>query len=392
MISRPEYTAAVRLGLKRAPVVGLLGPRQAGKTTLARTIVKPSDLNYFDLESPESLARLKEPMTALKNLRGTVVIDEVQRMPELFSLLRVLADRRPRRARFLILGSASPDLIRHASESLAGRIETIHLAPLSLREVGPKRADALWTRGGFPPSLLARTQADSLVWRMKLIETILERDLPLLGFRIPAATLRKFWTMLAHYHGQVWNAAEVARSMDVREPVVRHYLDILSGLYLVRQLQPWHANIAKRQVKSPKIYFRDSGLLHALLDIRTEHALLMHPKIGASWEGFMTEEILKATQPEQAYFWATHQGAELDLLLFRKGKRYGAEVKRTDAPRVTPSMRIALADLDLEKLLVFYPGDTAYDLDDRIRVIPSTTISNAKALDECFRPRRKKSV
>lgn len=387
MISRPEYEKAVRRGLKRSAIVALLGPRQAGKTTLARMFVKPGDLNYFDLESPESLARLSEPMTALKDLKGTIVLDEIQRVPELFSLLRVLSDRRPRRAKFLILGSASPELIRHASESLAGRIETIHLAPLSLREVGERRANALWLRGGFPPSLLARSQTDSFAWRIKLIETILERDLPLLGFRIPAHTLRRFWAMLAHYHGQVWNASELARSMGVREPTVRHYLDILSGLYLVRQLQPWHENMRKRQVKAPKIYFRDSGLLHALLDISMERDLQIHPKIGASWEGFIIEEILKVLSPEQAYFWATHQGAELDLLLFLRGKRYGVEVKRADAPRVTPSMRNALADLKLEKLLVFYPGDTAYDLDRRIRVLPWKTILDSAKFAAAFRGR-----
>jgi predicted AAA+ superfamily ATPase len=366
MIKRPQVLSQIRRGLSRSRVVAFIGPRQCGKTTLARQIVRADSLNYFDLEDPASLARLAEPMLALADLRGVVVIDEVQRRPDLFPVLRVLADRKPLPARFLILGSASPELLRQSSESLAGRLETIPLSGFSLAEVGAKAVERHWLRGGFPLSYLARSQADSLHWRRQFIQTFLERDLPQLGITIPASALLRFWTMLAHYHGQRWNAAEPARSLGVSEPTVRRYLDLLTGLFMVRQLPPWHENLKKRQVKAPKIYFRDSGALHQLLGIRTERELLAHPKCGASWEGYAIEETLKAVQPDEAYFWATHTGAELDLLLFKGGRRLGVEVKRADAPTLTPSMRIVLDDLRLDHLTVLYPGAVSYTLAERV--------------------------
>lgn len=309
-------------------------------------------------------------MTALAPLRGTIVIDEIQRRPDLFPVLRVLADRRPLPARFLILGSASPDLLRQSSESLAGRLETITLRGFSLDELGAERVARLWRRGGFPPSYLARTEQDSFSWRRNFVQTFLERDLPQLGVAIPAPTLLRFWTMLAHYHGNVWNAAEPARSLAVSEPTVRRYLDLLSGVFMVRQLQPWFENIGKRQVKSPKIYLRDSGILHHLLGVATEREILSHPKAGASWEGYVIEQVLGIVEPDEAYFWATHQGAELDLLLMKGGKRFGVEVKRQDAPTLTSSMRIAFEDLNLEHLTVIYPGARAYPLGRRVTVLP----------------------
>jgi hypothetical protein len=370
MIERDRWLSEVRAALKRSRVVALLGPRQVGKTTLARQIVPADSNRYFDLENPVSLARLDEPMTALAPMRGTVVIDEVQRRPDLFPVLRVLADRRPLPARFLLLGSASPDLLRQSSESLAGRIETITLDGFSLEELGDGTLRRLWRRGGFPPSYLARSERSSFLWRREFIRTYLERDLPQLGVTVPAATLLRFWTMLAHYHGGIWNAAEAARSLGVSEPTARRYRDLLAGFYLVRQLQPWHENLKKRQVKAPKIYLRDSGLLHALLGLGSESEIQSHPKLGASWEGFALQQTLHAVRPEAAYFWGTHSGAELDLLLMVRGKRYGVELKSQDAPRLTPSMRTALDDLGLEHLTVLYPGETRYDLERRVTVAP----------------------
>jgi uncharacterized protein len=375
MIQRPELLARVRAALRRSRVVALVGPRQSGKTTLARILVPGDSAHYLDLEDPASLARLTEPMTALAGLKGIVVIDEVQRRPDLFPVLRVLADRKPLPARFLVLGSASPALLRQSSESLAGRLEIIEIAGFSLAEVGAAALDQHWLRGGFPLSFTARTQADSALWRRQFVRTFLERDLPQLGINIPAEALRRFWTMLAHFHGQIWSAADPARSLGVSEPAVRRYLDLLTGVYMVRQLKPWHQNLGKRQVKAPKVYVRDTGLLHALLGIDTAHELLAHPKSGASWEGYAVEEMLKAVQPEESYFWATHQGAELDLLLFRRGRRFGVEIKRADAPVVTPSMRIALHDLKLEHLTVLYPGSRRYALAERITVVPIAAVA-----------------
>lgn len=302
------------------------------------------------------------------------MIDEVQRRPELFPLLRVLADRRPAPSRFLILGSASPDLLRQSSETLAGRIETVPLEGFRLADLGARSVSRHWLRGGMPLAYTARSDADSLIWRRQFVQTFLERDVPLLGIQIPAMALQRFWNMLAHYHGQIWNAAELARALAVNESTVRRYLDLLTGLFMVRQLPPWFENLGKRQVKSPKIYLRDSGLLHALLGIGQQRDLELHPKIGASWEGYAIEEVLKALAPDEAYFWATHSGAELDLLLFKKGKRIGIECKRQDAPTLTPSMRTALVDLKLNELIVVYPGTRAYPLGPRVRVVPLTEL------------------
>lgn len=387
MINRPSLFEVVNRALRRSRVVALVGPRQCGKTTLARQIVAPDSANYFDLEDPISLARLAEPMTALSHLRGVVVIDEVQRRPDLFPILRVLADRKPLAARFLVLGSASPELLRQSSESLAGRIETISLSGFSLAEVGVRALERHWLRGAFPRAFLSRSNTDSLTWRRNFIQTFLESDLPQFGIRIPAPALLRFWTMLAHYHGNIWNAAEPARSIGVSEPTVRRYLDVLTGLFMVRQLQPWHENLKKRQVKAPKIYVRDSGLLHQLLGIATERDLYMHPKYGASWEGYAIEETLKAVQPDEAYFWATHQGAELDLMLIVNGRKLGVEVKRMDAPTLTPSMRIALEDLKLDQLVVLYPGKKQYALNDKVTVMPLSVIGE-EGIDVIF-PRRR---
>lgn len=389
MIERREWLAKIRRALARSRVVALVGPRQCGKTTLARDIVAADSPLYFDLEDPTSLARLSEPMTALAPLRGIVVIDEVQRRPELFSVLRVLADRRPVRARFLVLGSAEPELLRQASESLAGRIETLALGGFALDEVGMPLLDKHWRRGGFPRSFLARSESDSVTWRRQMIQTFLERDVPQLGVTIPAVTLRRFWTMVAHYHGGIWNNAEPARSLGVSEPTVRRYLDLLTGLYMLRQLPPWHENLAKRQVKSPKVYVRDSGILHELLGIHSQADLLGHPKLGSSFEGYAIEQTLHVVQPDEAYFWATHQGAELDLLLFKNGKRIGVEVKRQDAPVLSASMRIAINDLKLNRLVVLHPGSAAYSLDHNVEALPLTKLSSIESSIVARSSRRK---
>jgi len=382
MIDRNELLASIQKALKRSRVVALLGPRQAGKTTLARTFVPPDSPNYFDLENPESLARLDQPSLALEPLKGLVVIDEIQRRPDLFPILRVLADREPLPARFLILGSASPAMMKHSSESLAGRLETIAVAGFSLSEVGVASLTRHWLRGGFPRSFLAESEEDSIAWRRNFIQTIVERDLPALGVEAPAPLLLRFWTMLAHYHGQIWNAADPARSLGLGETTVRRYLDFLTGLYMVRQLPSWHANLKKRQVKSPKIFFRDTGLLHQLLGLRTEQDLLTHPRSGASWEGYAVEEILRAQAPEEAYFWATHNDAEIDLILVREGRHYGVECKRVDAPRLRPSLRIALKDLALEHIWVVYPGEKRYALADHITAVPLVEFLRADPLSD----------
>lgn len=383
MIERAALQHAVQQALARSRVVALIGPRQCGKTTLARRFVAPDSANYFDLEDPVSLVRLEQPMTALSGLTGLVVIDEIQRRPELFPVLRVLCDRDPLPARFLVLGSASPMLLRQSAESLAGRIEIITMAGFSLAEVGAEAQARHWQRGGFPLAFLAASDEDSLAWRRNFIQTFLERDLPQLGRAISAASFYRFWSMLAHYHGQVWNAAEAARALVVNESTTRRYLDLLEGVFMVRQLAPWYANLGKRQVKSPKIYLRDTGLLHQLLGIRTDQELLLHPRSGASWEGYVIEEVIKAVAPDEVYFWATHAGAELDLLLIKNGRRLGVECKRMDAPRLTSSMRIALDDLALDHLTVIYPGDRPYPLADRVSVVPLTAIATtgAQALD-----------
>jgi predicted AAA+ superfamily ATPase len=376
MVKRENLVRQVRSALRRSRAVALIGPRQCGKTTLARQLVSAESPNYLDLEDPSSIVRLDEPMTALRSLKGLVVIDEVQRRPDLFPVLRVLADRKPLPARFLVLGSASPELLRQSSETLAGRIETIAMSGFSMSEAGRGAHKRHWLRGGFPPSFLARTEADSLAWRKNFIQTFLERDLPQWGIGTPSSALLRFWTMLAHYHGQVWNAAEPARSLGVSEPTIRRYLDILSGVFMARQLLPWHANLKKRQVKAPKIYFRDTGLLHYLLGIRSEKDLLGHPKSGASWEGYVIEETIKAIEPEESYYWATHGGAEIDLVLVKEGRLLGVECKRMDAPRMTPSMVTAREDLKLEQIAVVYPGTKRYSLGERVTAVPLEAVSD----------------
>ena len=370
MIARAADLALIRAALRRSRVVALIGPRQCGKTTLARRFLSPDSLNYFDLEDPASLARLSEPDTVLRPLRKLVVIDEIQHRPDLFSLLRVLADRRPLPARFLILGSASPALLKQSSETLAGRLETVPLEGFRLADLGARAQGRHWLRGGFPLSYIARTEMDSFSWRRQFLQTFLERDMPQLGITIPAAALRRFWTMIAHCHGQVWNAAELARALAIGESTVRRYLDLMAGVFMVRQLHPWFENLGKRQVKAPKVYVRDSGLLHTLLGIARQRDLELHPKVGASWEGYAVEEVLKSFRPDEAYYWATHNGAELDLLLLKNGRRIGVECKRADAPRLTPSMRTALADLRLDHLHVLYPGSRKYGLARNVTVSP----------------------
>jgi len=386
MITRQSIFTTLQSALARSRVVVLAGPRQCGKTTLARELLAEDSVNYFDLEDPTSLARLEEPITALSPLQGLVVIDEVQRRPDLFPILRVLADRRDNPARFLILGSASGDLLRQTSESLAGRLERVTLGGFSLPELGTDTEQQLWQRGGFPLSWLAANDPDSAAWRKNFIQTLLERDFPQWGVRVPAVALRRFWTMLAHYHGQTWNASEPARALGVSESTTRRHLDLLTDAFMIRQLQPYHANLRKRQVKAPKIYLRDSGLLHSLLGIDSLKTLLTHPKVGASWEGFVIEQVLATEPHDEAFFWATHQGAEIDLLLRRGDALFGIECKRTDTPRLTPSIRNALDDLGLQRVLVLYPGTKRFPIADRVEAVPLQTIANGKTLFADNRP------
>ena len=362
---------AVKERLRRSPVVAIVGPRQCGKTTLARQLVAADSACYFDLEDPVSLARLDQPHTALQGLAGTVVIDEVQRRPDLFPILRVLVDREEARARFLVLGSAGPDLLRQSAESLAGRIEYLELTGLQTAEVGAGGHDRLWLRGGFPRSYLAASDRDSMAWRQAFARSFVERDLPQFGADLPAPAIMRLLTMLAHYHGQILNVGQTASALQVSQATVRRYLDLFEQLFVIRQLPPWHENLSKRQVKRPKLYLRDSGLYHYLTGVTTMDDLHVDPRIGASWEGFVLEKLLFETAPEQAYFWATHNGAELDLLLLTGGKRVGVEIKRVDAPRRTRSMVTALTDLSLDALFVVYPGRTRYALDDRITALPA---------------------
>jgi predicted AAA+ superfamily ATPase len=374
MIRRAALEERIRLALGRSRIVVMTGPRQSGKTTLARRFVPADSASYFDLEDPISLARLEEPMTAMSGLTGIVAIDEIQRRPDLFPVLRVLADRDDSKVRFLILGSASGALLRQSSESLAGRAEFISITPFRLPEIGLRMEKKHWHRGGFPRSFLARDDESSSAWRKGFIRAFLERDLPQLGVRVPFPAMHRFWSMLAHYHGQIWQASDPAKTLGVSEPTVRRYLDILTESFMIRQLPPWHENLGKRQVKSPKLYFSDSGLLHEMLGIRTLDDLLKHPRCGASWEGYALEEVIARTEPEEVYFWATHNGAELDLLAIRQGRRLGFEFKRSDAPRMTPSMRVALEDLKLDSLTVVYPGREEYRLAESIRVLPLKAI------------------
>ncbi len=358
----------------------MVGPRQCGKTTLARELLSEDSVNYFDLEDPASLARLDEPMTALAPLQGLVVIDEVQRRPDLFPVLRVLADRKKLSARFLILGSASGELLRQTSESLAGRMERMTIGGFSLQELGAETEQRLWLRGGLPLAYLAASEDDSISWRKNFIQALLERDLPQWGVRVPAVALQRFWIMLAHYHGQTWNAAEPARALGVSESTTRRHLDLLTDAFMIRQLQPYLANLRKRQVKAPKIYVRDSGLLHQLLGIDSLKTLLTNPKVGASWEGFVIEQVLSSVPHDEAFFWATHQGAEIDLILRRGQALYGIECKRTDIPRVTPSIRIALNDLGLTRVYVVYPGMKRFPISEQVEAMPMHMVAKGMNL------------
>ena len=375
MIQRPHVVDRITKTFKIHSVAALLGPRQCGKTTLARMLAEHEPCTYFDIEDPVAIQQLSAPMRVLEDLSDLVIIDEVQRRPDLFELLRVLADRPNNPARFLLLGSASLELVKGVSESLAGRIGFIDLSGFDLREVGSDKCKGLWNRGGFPRSFLAADEPSSMAWREDFIRTFLERDIPQLGISIPAETLRRFWTMIAHYHGQVWNAAQFARSLGTSEITVRRYLDILSGAYMVRILPPWFENIRKRQVKAPKIYIRDTGILHALLQLRSMEDLRSHPKLGASWEGFALEQVIGILESRDAYFWATHAGAELDLMITVGGRRHGFEFKYADAPGTSRSMHSAIHDLSLEHLWVIYPGRQEYTLADAISVIPLDSLT-----------------
>lgn len=376
MIGRPGYAERLRGALGRSPVVLLVGPRQCGKSTLARGLDATGPVHFFDLEDPSAAAALAQPMTTLRSLRGLVVLDEAPRHPELFPVLRVLADRPDVPARFLVLGSASPELSRQSAESLAGRVEIVELRGFDLAEVGTGAHDGLWVRGGFPRSFLAASDADSYRWRQNFLSTFLERDLGVLGFGMAPATMRRFWTMLSHYHGQIWNGAEIAASMGVSPHTTRKYLDALEQTFMVRVLQPWHENLGKRLVKSPKIYLRDSGLFHALQGVADHSQLITHPKVGASWEGFVLEEVLRVFQPDHAWFHAVHAGSELDLFFLHRGQRVGVEIKRQDAPRVTKSIRVVQQDLRLDRLLVVYPGTRRYALDEGIECVPWTELGS----------------
>jgi predicted AAA+ superfamily ATPase len=379
LLERTRHLEAVRGLLGTNPVVAILGPRQVGKSTLARIVAadwKRGTVSHFDLESDADLRRLAEPSHALSGLRGLVIIDEIQRRPDLFPTLRVLADRPNKPARFLVLGSASPHLLKQTSETLAGRIAFHELSGFTIDEIGPRNLRRLWLRGGFPRSYTARSSPESAAWRRNFIRTFLERDLPQLDVRTPANALHRFWSMLAHVHGQTLNWSELGRSMGVADTTVRSYLDILDGALVVTTLKPWHENISKRQVKSPKVYVRDSGLLHSLLDIETLDHLEGHPKVGASWEGFVILQITRqlGARPDQCFYWATHAGAELDFLVVDGPRRRGFEVKLTDAPSVTTSMRIALTDLQLDAIDVIHGGGNTYPLGERVRAIAATRI------------------
>lgn len=369
-MKRPYYLKSIGHHLETHPAVALLGPRQCGKATLARDCANHFPIvNYFDLENPRDLAKLDDPLLALENLQGLIVIDEIQRRPDLFPVLRVLIDKADTKQKYLILGSASRDLIRQSSETLAGRIAYIELTPFILSET--KESKRLWLRGGFPLSYLATSESTSFEWREFYVATFLERDIPALGFQIPPQMLRRFWMMLAHYHGQIFNASEIGKSLGISGATVRRYLNILTGTFMIRELIPWWENISKRQIKSPKIYFRDSGLLHVLLGLENWSELQNHPKLGASWEGYALEQVIDFhhAKSENVYFWGTQGGAELDLFMMEKGKRLGFEFKYASAPRLTPSMKSAVEDLNLDQLTIIYPGEENYLLTKTIKVM-----------------------
>ncbi len=380
LIPRTYHVSQIMSRMEQNPVVAIIGARQVGKTTITHeiaTLIK-MPIHRFDLEDPEDLARLNEPKLALKDLTGLVIIDEIQRKPELFPLLRVLADRDDKAAQFLILGSASPKLLKQSSESLAGRISYYSLNGFAVDEIDSKDELKLWIRGGFPRSYLASSEKESFAWRKDFIRTFLERDIPQLGFHIPAMTLHRFWNMLAHYHGQIWNGSELGRAFGMSHASVKRYVDLLTDALVVWQLKPWYQNMSKRQVKAPKVYIRDSGILHGLLGIESFLALEKHPKIGASWEGFVLSELLHQlkVEPSEAYFWATHAGAELDLLVFINGQPIGFEIKRTTSPKMTPSINNSLTDLKLDRLFVIHAGDHEFQIHEKVNAIPMASIQN----------------
>ncbi|OGS21001.1 MAG: hypothetical protein A3J83_06085 [Elusimicrobia bacterium RIFOXYA2_FULL_40_6] len=369
-IERPRLLNEIKQSLKKNPITALLGPRQCGKTTMARLIAKGMESVYLDLENPVDEAKLQNPQMFFDSTEGIIVLDEIQRKPDIMPILRVYADKTPLKLKFLLLGSASPDLVKKSSESLAGRVHFIEMSGFSEFETGAAKMNKLWLRGGFPKSFLAKNDEESRDWRHDFIKTFLERDIFQLGINIPSGVLHRFWSMIAHYHGQIWNASEIGNSMGVSHITARKYIDVLSGAFMARQLMPFYENIGKRIVKSPKIYVRDSGILHALLNIFSYKVLLGHPKLGASWEGFALEQVLKKFGDRDVYFWSTYTGAELDLLLIRDGKRYGFEFKCSDAPTMTKSMQMALKDLNLRYLWIVYPGKDKYKLSANCECIP----------------------
>lgn len=373
---RPEYEAEISHSMAANPITAILGPRQCGKTTIARKLAADNPSVFFDLEDPDDFELLKNSAKQiLSQQTGLIVIDEVQRLPELFPLLRVMADQQNADRKFLLLGSASPELMRNSSETLAGRIGFVDLTGFRLDEVGIENLSALWLRGGFPRSYLADDDQQSYQWRQDFIRTFLERDLNLLGFNLSAPMMRRFWMMLAHYHGQIWKASEFARSLGVSEPTVKSWLDILTGAYMVRQIQPWFENLQKRQVKAPKIFIRDSGLLHALLSL-PDHEIQTNPKLGASWEGFTIEQIINRLKSRDYYYWRTHAGLELDLMVLKNGKRLGFEIKYSETPKVTRSMHQIIDDLKLDQFYIVYQGKHRLALEEKIQLLPVNGIVN----------------
>jgi len=381
MVPRPELLERIERAFQVTPIVTLLGPRQCGKTTIARMIAQKNGAAIFDLEDQADNAALANPKLALSSKHGLIIIDEIQHRPELFPALRVLVDRPDNAARFLLLGSASPMLVRGVSETLAGRTSFVDMAGFTLEEVGSSQWRQLWLRGGFPRSWLADSDALSFEWKKAFIRTFLERDIPQLGISIPATALSRFWTMIAHSHGQIWNGSALSRSFGVSEKTVKRYLEILEGTFLVRTLPPWHDNLGKRLVKSPKVYIRDSGILHALLGIDTMDALLSHPVAGASWEGFAVESVRARFPETQAFFYATHGGAELDLLLIYHDRRYGFDMKLNEAPKLTRSMMVSIEDLKLDGLFVIYPGTRQYPLSERVSALPISLLEEYSSLE-----------
>lgn len=372
--------------MRRYPVVALIGARQVGKTTLSKALVEGcgQPVHFFDLESPVDLARLDDAMLALESLRGVVVLDEVQRRPEIFPVLRVLADRAGAPARFLVLGSASPRLLRQSSESLAGRVAFHELPGFSWDEIAEGELDALWLRGGFPRSFTASDDEESFEWRSNFLRAFLERDVPQLGITIPSVTLDRFWSMLAHYHAQVWNGSELSRSFGVSHHAVRRYLDVLEATFMVRSLRPWMANIKKRQVRAPKVYIRDSGIVHSYIGLPNLAALERHPKVGASWEGFVLENLIcgLGVEANQCFYWRTHTGAEIDLLVQKGGELFGFEIKRSSAPRLTPSIRNAMRDLGLRQVDVIHAGSESYSLANKVRAVSLSELTRHRSLSE----------